>query len=138
LRNWKNFKKLTKGIDIYRIIIYHNIEFNEARRLKVKCKFLFVILLLIGSLAYSFEIRDGGFPLKGLVFDALRMPQEERKNVSITKDTAKILEFTYQGKKYRAEVFVYGAIYLEREGQNPLLISFDIRDYRFIGRGKGY
>lgn len=92
------------------------------------------ILFILSSNLYSLEFKDLGFPFKRMVYDALRIKGDEIKNVTVKKDTAKILEFTYQGKSYRAEVFVYGAIYLEREGQNPLLLSFDIREYRFGSR----
>ncbi|MGC8764907.1 MAG: hypothetical protein ACP5QT_03390 [Brevinematia bacterium] len=94
----------------------------------------FLAFLLIFSGAFSLEMKDIGFPFKKFVYDAVGIKYSDIQNVTVKKETPKIYEFTYQGKSYRAEVFVYGAIYLEREGQNPLLISFDIREFRFGGR----
>lgn len=92
-----------------------------------------LIFFCIG-LSYPLEYKDVGFPFKAIVYKSLGITYTESKQVNITKDTAKIFEFTYGGKKYRAEAYVYGAIYVEREGENPLLLSFDIRDFRFSGR----
>ncbi len=99
-------------------------------------KFFYILslVLFLSANLFSLEFKDLGFPFKRMVYESLKIRGDEVKNVTIKKETAKILEFTYQGKSYRAEVFVYGAIYLEREGQNPLLLSFDIREYRFGSR----
>lgn len=100
----------------------------------MKYFYFFMFVCIFSASLFSLEFKNLGFPFKRMVYDALRLSGDEIKNVTIKKDTAKIFEFTYQGKSYRAEVFVYGAIYLEREGQNPLLLSFDIREYRFGSR----
>ncbi len=100
-------------------------------------KFLayFLTLLMVFSGVFSLELKDIGFPFKRFVYEAVGIKYGDISNVTVKKENSKIYEFSFQGKSYRAEVFVYGAIYLEREGQNPLLLSFDIRDFRFGGRG---
>lgn len=98
-------------------------------------KFRFCVVLLFALLttlpAFALETQDIGFPFKGFIYQSMGIKQAEVSNITTTKETTFIWEFTYQGKKYRAELFTYGAIYFQREGQNPLLLSFDIRDYRF-------
>ena len=101
---------------------------------------LFLVMSLgVSSKAFSLEWKEIGFPFKGFVYNTIGAKTwSDISNVNVKKDTAKIFEFTYQGKSYRAELYVYGAIYLEREGQNPLLLSFDIRDYRYGSRMKNF
>ncbi len=97
---------------------------------------LFIVILFsfIFSLSYGFQMPDIGFPFKAFIYQTLQISISEISNITVTKETPTIYEFSYQGKKYKAQLFVYGAIYFEREGQNPLLISFDIREFRLNGR----
>jgi hypothetical protein len=104
----------------------------KARLVLLVGLFLFCFSLF----SFSLEIINPVFPFKAFVYKSVHVQTAaDRAGVTVSKETPYIYEFTYQGKKYKAELFVYGAIYLEREGQNPLLISFDIRDFRLYGRG---
>jgi hypothetical protein len=99
---------------------------------------LFIVILfsLIFSISNGMEIPNIGFPFKAFIYQTLQIPMSGVSNITVTKETPTIYEFTYQGKKYRAQLYVYGAIYFEREGQNPLLLCFDIREFRLNGKFK--
>ena len=92
------------------------------------------LVFLCAAPGFSFYIADIGFPFKAFIYSALNITLAERSNITISLQTVDRLNFTYQGKAYKASLFKYGAIYLEREGQNPLFISFDVKEYRMGGR----
>ncbi len=89
-----------------------------------------ILFIFMQSLSFGFSYREVVFPFKGFVWQGARISQAELPNVTITKETPYILEFTYQGKKYKATLFTFGAIYLERQDQLPLLITFDVKEYK--------
>jgi hypothetical protein len=104
--------------------------FMIYRKLIVTGLFMFFAF----SLNYGMEVKDFGFPFKGLVYHAIKILNSDLGNVTVTLETKDKYELTYQGKKYKAQLFSHGAIYLEREGQNPLLISFDVNEFRYNGK----
>jgi hypothetical protein len=94
---------------------------------------IFLGLFLFIGTAFSMEIRLPKFPFKAFVYENIGVKSSEEAGITISKDDKSTYEFTYSGKKYKANLYAYGAIYLEREGLNPLLISFDVRDFRLDG-----
>lgn len=94
---------------------------------------LFLFLMLVFVKGFSIDVPDVGFPFKLFAFQAARVPLNEFSKVTVTKNTASIIEFSYGGKAYKGNLMTYGAIYLEREGMNPLLVSFDVREFRMNG-----
>lgn len=102
--------------------------------MKLRITFLICFFVFIGiSASYSFTMPDIGFPLKGLIYESLNIPNADLTNLVVSKDTHDTFEFTYQTKKYKALLFPYGAIYMEREGRNPVLLSFDVNEFRLNG-----
>lgn len=95
---------------------------------------VFMLLLFTAVNGFTLLITETGFPYKGFVYESLKIPPTEWKNVQVDKHTYFDYHITYNGKKYKATLFKHGAIYLEREGQNPVLISFDVREFRWNGR----
>jgi hypothetical protein len=93
-----------------------------------------LVMFFSVSSAFGDFISDIGFPYKGFIYSALNISTSDRTNVQVDLQTPDRFQFTYQGKKYKAELYRYGAIYLEREGKNPLLISFDVKEFRLNGR----
>jgi|GEM_PF-1885543 hypothetical protein len=93
-----------------------------------------LLFMFVQSISFGFSYREVVFPFKAFVWQGAKIPPSELQNVTITKETPYVLEFSYQSKKYRASLFVFGAIYLERPDQMPLLISFDIQDYKLDAR----
>ncbi|MGA2141844.1 MAG: hypothetical protein ABSG94_05410 [Brevinematales bacterium] len=89
-----------------------------------------LIFMFVQSIGFGFSYKEPIFPYKAFVWQGARIPASDLQNVTITKETPYVIEFTYQGKKYKATLFVYGAIYLERPDSLPLLISFDIKEYK--------
>jgi hypothetical protein len=90
-------------------------------------------LFLFVSLSFSMDIRLPKFPFKAFVFENVGIQSSDVAGLTIAKDTKDTFEFTFNAKKYKASLYAYGAIYLEREGLNPLLISFNVRDFRLDG-----
>jgi hypothetical protein len=89
------------------------------------------LFLFVQTLGFSFEYHEVVFPFRAFVYHAAGVDPHDTKNVTITKETAYTLEFTYQGGNYKATLFTFGAIYLERPNkQNPILITFDMDDYK--------
>ncbi len=88
------------------------------------------LLMFISGLGFSVKITEVVFPFKAFVYQGARVAPSDVAGITITKETYNRLEFTYLGKSYKASLMSCGAIYLERQDQNPLLISFDVRDYR--------
>ena len=84
--------------------------------------------------AMGFTVPDIGFPFKNFVYQGARVPAAEIKDIEVLTNTPYYYAFNFKGTNYQAELFVYGAIYLKRQHQNPMLLSFDIREYRLDGR----
>lgn len=78
-------------------------------------------------------IFPSGFPYIGILYQHLRVPPEERKNIEIVSNSYYNLVFKWKGKTYKARLFIFGAIYLEKEGEMPWLLSFDIKQFRSDG-----
>lgn len=89
-----------------------------------------LFFMSVQTTGFSYTISDVVFPYKAFVWHGARIPTSDLQNVTITKETTYILEFTYQSRKYKATLFPFGAIYLERAPEMPLLITFDIEDYK--------
>jgi len=89
-----------------------------------------VILFTTANLLSSLIITEPSFPFRAFIYKALKVPPEEVKNITVIKDEPYYFECSYQGKNYKAILMSIGAIYMYREGQNPLLISFDVREYK--------
>lgn len=103
----------------------------------MKIKFaILTAFFLVGSFVLSFGlyIKDSnGFPYKGIVirtktFQAMDVTVSDFQTV---KDGYFSWEFTVKGKKYKADLLSFGAIYMTREGQNPVILTFDLDDYTF-------
>lgn len=94
-----------------------------------------VIFFFTVSMGFSFYTTDTGFPYKALVYRVIGVTEEEQPAVKVSVETANHLNFIYNGKGYQAQLFRFGAIYLIREGQNPLWIPFDVTKYRNIIHG---
>lgn len=93
-----------------------------------------ILMGLAVSSSFGLFISDIGFPFKGFVYSAIGISKEDRTNITVDLQTTDRFNITYKGKKYKAQLFPYGSIYLEREGQNSLLISFDVKEFRMHGR----
>ncbi|MCX7882008.1 MAG: hypothetical protein N2314_02170 [Brevinematales bacterium] len=78
-------------------------------------------------------ILPSGFPYMGILYQHLRVPVEERKNIQIVSNSYYNVVFQWKGKTYKARLLVFGAIYLEKEGEMPWLLSFDIKQFRSDG-----
>lgn len=97
---------------------------------------LLTALFILGSFVMSFGIYisdSNGFPYKGIVIRTKTF-QSMDLNVSdfqTVKDSYFSWEFTVKGKKYKADLLSFGAIYMTREGQNPVVLTFDLEDYTF-------
>ncbi len=90
-----------------------------------------LIFLSVYSAGFSFHFADVVFPFKGFAYHGAGIPLADVQNVIVTKETPYVLEFTYQGGNYKATLFTFGAVYLERPNkQNPILITFDMADYK--------
>lgn len=78
-------------------------------------------------------IMPSGFPYMGILYQHLRVSPEEKKNIQIISNDYYNVVFKWQGKTYKARLFIFGAIYLEKEGEMPWLLSFDIKQFRSEG-----
>jgi hypothetical protein len=93
-----------------------------------------VMVLTAATLSFSAIIdENNGFPYKGIVmgtktFKGMDLNTDDFKTV---KNTYFSWEFTVKGKKYKADLLSFGAIYMTREGQNPVVLSFDLDNFRF-------
>lgn len=93
-----------------------------------------VLVVAAVSLTFGVTIIDNyGFPYKGLVmgtktFQGMNLNRDDFVTV---KNSLYTWEFTVQGKKYKADLLSFGAIYMTREGQNPVVISFNTTDFRY-------
>lgn len=95
---------------------------------------IFLLLMLFVVKGFSVDVPDVGFPFKMFAYQAARVPLNEFSKVTVLTNTPSVIQFTYNGKAYKANLMTYGAIYFEREGQNPLLISFDVAEFRMNGK----
>jgi len=94
----------------------------------------FLVGLMVASSLYGVEvILPSGFPYMGILYQHLRIPRQEQKNVQIVSNDYYHVVFQWQGKTYKARLLVFGAIYLEKEGEMPWLLSFDIKQFRADG-----
>ncbi len=94
----------------------------------------FVVSLFLVVPMFSLEIiLPSGFPYMGILYQHLRIPFEERKNIQIISNDYYNVVFQWKGKTYKARLLVFGAIYLEKEGEMPWLLSFDVKQFRAEG-----
>ncbi|URA09708.1 hypothetical protein [Thermospira aquatica] len=94
---------------------------------------LLVSLFLVAPLFSVEVIYPSGFPYMGILYHHLKIPFEERKNIQIVSNDYYNVVFQWKGKTYKARLFVFGAIYLEKEGEMPWLLSFDVKQFRSDG-----
>ncbi|MFN3659868.1 MAG: hypothetical protein ACK4TN_01365 [Brevinematales bacterium] len=94
---------------------------------------LMVSFLIAGKLFGVEVILPSGFPYMGILYQHLKVPREERKNIQIVSNDYYNVVFQWKGKTYKARLLVFGAIYLEKEGEMPWLLSFDIKQFRSDG-----
>lgn len=103
--------------------------------MKIKIAVLTALFIAV-SVVLSFGIiikDDNGFPYKGIVIRTKTFQNigAVPEDFQTTKSTYFTWEFTVKGKKYKADLLSFGAIYMTREGQNPVVITFDLEDYTF-------
>ena len=103
--------------------------------MKVKIAVITALILAVAVVSsFAFIIKDEkGFPYKGIVirtkyFMNLGVKPEDFQT---TKSTYFTWEFTVQGKKYKADLLSFGAIYLTSEGMNPRVLTFDLEDFTY-------
>jgi len=92
-----------------------------------------MLILTVKTYVFSWIWQNVRFPQKALVYRALKIPQNEYKNIVINKQTETYLEFTYNSKTYKANLYGYGGIYLIRPDENPLWICYDVKEFKFGG-----
>lgn len=92
------------------------------------------VLLFCSGLVFGLEVlKLYSFPYKALVLKAktFRQMNVNTGDITTTVDTMDKWEFTYKGKKYKCDLLPIGAIYLQIEGENSRVITFDIDAYRY-------
>lgn len=102
-------------------------------------KLFLILVLFLGTASTSFAViyQKIGFPYKVMVYCACDINKaEDRKTIKITRESPRVLEFEFNGKKYSAMLLAYGAIYVKIPGKNPKLLSFNVNRFKqrtFIG-----
>jgi|GEM_PF-2376051 hypothetical protein len=98
-------------------------------------RFLSLVLLVMMVVPFfGVEvILPQGFPYKGILYQHLRMTEEDKKSIQVISNDYYYYVFQWKGKTYKARLLIFGAIYLEKEGEMPWLLSFDIKQFRSDG-----